>query len=83
MGKEGDEPSGNDEYRGSYNSVFSQRQFEKQGQEGLPLAGSKHTIQEHVYHSLQYPEKEQLLNHRPTEHMMPRAVDHPEGSTME
>uniref|UniRef100_A0A8C6GUK7 Family with sequence similarity 171, member A1 n=1 Tax=Mus spicilegus TaxID=10103 RepID=A0A8C6GUK7_MUSSI len=81
MEKEGYEAPGNDDYRGSYNTVLSQSLFEKQDQEGLTSAGSKLTIQEHMYHVPLSPEKEQLLDRRPTECMMSRSVDHLERPT--
>ncbi|XP_076795606.1 protein FAM171A1 isoform X2 [Arvicanthis niloticus] len=81
MEKEGYEPPSSDDYRGSYNTVLSQPLFEKQDQEGLTSAGSKLTIQEHMYHVPLSPEKEQLLDRRPTECMMSRSVDHLERPT--
>ncbi|XP_051007270.1 protein FAM171A1 [Acomys russatus] len=81
MEREGYEPPGSDDYRGSYNTVLSQPLFEKQDQEGLTSAGSKLTIQEHMYPAPLSPEKEQLLDRRPTECMMSRSVDHLERPT--
>lgn len=80
MEKEGYEPPSND-YRGSYNTVLAQPLFDKQDQEGLTSAGSKVAIQEHMYHVPLSPEKEQLLDRRPTECMMSRSVDHLERPT--
>lgn len=79
--KEGYQAPSNDDYRGSYNTVLSQPSFEKQDQEGLTSAGSKLTIQEHMYHVPLSPGKEQLLDRRPTECMMSRSVDHLERPT--
>ncbi|XP_010363906.2 protein FAM171A1 isoform X2 [Rhinopithecus roxellana] len=81
MEREGYESSGNDDYRGSYNTVLSQPLFEKQDREGPASAGSKLTIQEHLYPAPSSPEKEQLLDRRPTECMMSRSVDHLERPT--
>ncbi|KAM7322493.1 protein FAM171A1 isoform X1 [Alexandromys fortis] len=81
MEGEGYEPPGNNDYRGSYNAMLSQTLFEKQDQEGLASAGSKLTIQEHMYPAPSSPEKEQLLDRRPTECMMSRSVDHLERPT--
>ncbi|CAH7294029.1 Fam171a1 [Phodopus roborovskii] len=81
MEREVYEPPGNDDYRGSYNAMLPQPLFEKQEQEGLPPAGSKLTIQEHMYPAPSSPEKEQLLDRRPTECMMSRSVDHLERPT--
>ncbi|XP_041486741.1 protein FAM171A1 isoform X1 [Microtus oregoni] len=81
MEGEGYEPPGNSDYRGSYNAMLSQTLFEKQDQEGLASAGSKLTIQEHMYPAPSSPEKEQLLDRRPTECMMSRSVDHLERPT--
>ncbi|XP_035298713.1 protein FAM171A1 isoform X3 [Cricetulus griseus] len=81
MEREGYEPPGKDDYRGSYNAMLSQPLFEKRDQEGLPSAGSKLTIQEHMYPAPSSPEKEQLLDRRPTECMMSRSVDHLERPT--
>lgn len=79
--REGYEPPGNGDYRGSYNAMLAQPLFEKQDQEGLTSAGSKLTIQEHMYPAPSSPEKEQLLDRRPTECMMSRSVDHLERPT--
>nr|XP_021531362.1 protein FAM171A1 isoform X3 [Aotus nancymaae] len=49
--------------------------------EGLASTGSKLTIQEHLYPAPSSPEKEQLLDRRPTECMMSRSVDHLERPT--
>uniref|UniRef100_A0A2R9CDN6 Family with sequence similarity 171 member A1 n=2 Tax=Pan paniscus TaxID=9597 RepID=A0A2R9CDN6_PANPA len=81
MEREGYESSGNDDYRGSYNTVLSQPLFEKQDREGPASTGSKLTIQEHLYPAPSSPEKEQLLDRRPTECMMSRSVDHLERPT--
>ncbi|XP_030871242.1 protein FAM171A1 isoform X2 [Gorilla gorilla gorilla] len=81
MEREGYESSGNDDYRGSYNTVLSQPLFEKQDREGPASTGSKLTIQEHLYPAPLSPEKEQLLDRRPTECMMSRSVDHLERPT--
>lgn len=81
MEKEGYQAPSNDDYRGSYNTVLSQPSFEKQDQEGLTSAGSKLTIQEHMYHVPLSPGKEQLLDRRPAECMMSRSVDHLERPT--
>lgn len=79
--REGYESPGNDDYRGSYNTVFSQPLYEKQDREGPASTGSKLTIQEHIYPAPSSPEKEQLLDRRPTECMMSRSVDHLERPT--
>uniref|UniRef100_A0A2K5BY88 Family with sequence similarity 171 member A1 n=1 Tax=Aotus nancymaae TaxID=37293 RepID=A0A2K5BY88_AOTNA len=79
--REGYEAPGNDDYRASYNTVLSQPLFEKQDREGLASTGSKLTIQEHLYPAPSSPEKEQLLDRRPTECMMSRSVDHLERPT--
>ncbi|XP_004641795.1 protein FAM171A1 isoform X1 [Octodon degus] len=81
MEREGYESPGNDDYRGSYNTVFSQPSYEKQDREGPASTGSKLTIQEHMYPAPSSPEKEQLLDRRPTECMMSRSVDHLERPT--
>ncbi|XP_026334807.1 protein FAM171A1 isoform X1 [Ursus arctos] len=84
--REGCESPGNSEYRRSYNAMLSQPLFEKQDRDGqasvnhLPT-GSKLTIQEHMYPAPSSPEKEQLLDRRPTECMMSRSVDHLERPT--
>ncbi|XP_035162743.2 protein FAM171A1 isoform X4 [Callithrix jacchus] len=49
--------------------------------EGPASTGSKLTIQEHLYPAPSSPEKEQLLDRRPTECMMSRSVDHLERPT--
>ncbi|KAL0627672.1 Protein FAM171A1 [Plecturocebus cupreus] len=49
--------------------------------EGPASTGSKLTIQEHLYPAPSPPEKEQLLDRRPTECMMSRSVDHLERPT--
>uniref|UniRef100_A0A8C5KJT2 Family with sequence similarity 171, member A1 n=1 Tax=Jaculus jaculus TaxID=51337 RepID=A0A8C5KJT2_JACJA len=79
--REGYESPGNDDDRGSYSAMLSQPLFEKQDREGLGSAGSKLTIQEHMYPAPSSPEKEQLLDRRPTECMMSRSVDHLERPT--
>jgi hypothetical protein len=81
MEREGYESPSKDDYRGSYNAMLSQPLFEKQDREGPASAGSKLTIQEHMYPSPSSPEKEQLLDRRPTECMMSRSVDHLERPT--
>uniref|UniRef100_A0A8C7EIX9 Family with sequence similarity 171 member A1 n=1 Tax=Neovison vison TaxID=452646 RepID=A0A8C7EIX9_NEOVI len=84
--REGCESPGNSEYRRSYNAMLSQPLFEKQDRDGqasgnhIPT-GSKLTIQEHMYPAHSSPEKEQLLDRRPTECMMSRSVDHLERPT--
>nr|XP_023404507.1 protein FAM171A1 [Loxodonta africana] len=80
------ESPGNDEYRRSYNAMLSQPLFDKQDREGQASTnhistGSKLTIQEHTYPTPSSPEKEQLLDRRPTECMMSRSVDHLERPT--
>uniref|UniRef100_A0A667GGH4 Family with sequence similarity 171 member A1 n=1 Tax=Lynx canadensis TaxID=61383 RepID=A0A667GGH4_LYNCA len=84
--REGRESPGNSEYRRSYNAMLSQPLFEKQDRDGQASAnhistGSKLTIQEHMYPTPSSPEKEQLLDRRPTECMMSRSVDHLERPT--
>ncbi|XP_017385284.1 protein FAM171A1 isoform X2 [Cebus imitator] len=49
--------------------------------EGPASTGSKLTIQDHLYPAPSSPEKEQLLDRRPTECMMSRSVDHLERPT--
>ncbi|XP_025301389.1 protein FAM171A1 isoform X2 [Canis lupus baileyi] len=84
--REGCESPGNSEYRRSYNAMLSQPLFEKQDRDAqasvnhIPT-GSKLTIQEHMYPAPSSPEKEQLLDRRPTECMMSRSVDHLERPT--
>ncbi|XP_019065881.1 protein FAM171A1 isoform X2 [Fukomys damarensis] len=80
VGREGYESPGNEDYRGSYNTALSQPLFEKQDREGPASTGSKLTIQEHIYPTPSSPEKEQLLDRRPTE-CMSRSVDHLERPT--
>nr|XP_055188736.1 protein FAM171A1 isoform X2 [Nyctereutes procyonoides] len=86
MEREGCESPGNSEYRRSYNAMLSQPLFEKQDRDAqasvnhIPT-GSKLTIQEHMYPAPSSPEKEQLLDRRPTECMMSRSVDHLERPT--
>ncbi|KAM5235309.1 protein FAM171A1 [Ctenodactylus gundi] len=79
--REGYESPGNNDYRGSYNTVLSQPLFDKQDREGPASTGSKLTIQENMYPTPSSPEKEQLLDRRPTECMMSRSVDHLERPT--
>uniref|UniRef100_A0A673UQK8 Family with sequence similarity 171 member A1 n=1 Tax=Suricata suricatta TaxID=37032 RepID=A0A673UQK8_SURSU len=84
--REGRESPGNSEYRRSYNAMLSQPLFEKQDRDGqasvnLISTGSKLTIQDHMYPAPSSPEKEQLLDRRPTECMMSRSVDHLERPT--
>uniref|UniRef100_A0A286XMF5 Family with sequence similarity 171 member A1 n=2 Tax=Cavia porcellus TaxID=10141 RepID=A0A286XMF5_CAVPO len=79
--REGRESPGNNDYRGSYNTMFSKPLFEKQDREGPESTGSKLTIQEHMYPAPSSPEKEQLLDRRSTECMMSRSVDHLERPT--
>ncbi|KAF5928893.1 hypothetical protein HPG69_012465 [Diceros bicornis minor] len=86
MEREGYESPGNSEYRRSYNAMLSQPLFEKQDRDGQASVhhistGSKLTIQEHMYPAPSSPEKEQLLDRRPTECMMSRSVDHLERPT--
>ncbi|XP_071455970.1 protein FAM171A1 isoform X2 [Marmota flaviventris] len=81
MEREGYESPSHNDYRGSYNTTLSQPLFEKQDREGPASAGSKLTIQEHMYPAPSSPEKEQLLDRRPTECMMSRSVDHLERPT--
>lgn len=81
MEREGYESPGHNDYRGSYNTTLSQPLFEKQDREGPASTGSKLTIQEHMYPAPSSPEKEQLLDRRPTECMMSRSVDHLERPT--
>nr|KAF6431191.1 family with sequence similarity 171 member A1 [Rousettus aegyptiacus] len=86
MEREGYESPGGSDYRRSYNAMLSQPLFEKQDRDGqasvnhIPT-GSKLTIQEHMYPAPSSPEKEQLLDRRPTECMMSRSVDHLERPT--
>uniref|UniRef100_A0A4X1U8P6 Family with sequence similarity 171 member A1 n=1 Tax=Sus scrofa TaxID=9823 RepID=A0A4X1U8P6_PIG len=84
--REGCESPGSTDYRRSYNAMLSQPLFEKQDRDGqAPInhisAGSKLAIQEHMYPTPSSPEKEQLLERRPTECMMSRSVDHLERPT--
>ncbi|XP_027703756.1 protein FAM171A1 [Vombatus ursinus] len=84
--REGYESPLKDDYRRSYNSMLSQPLFEKQDREiqasiNHISAGSKLTIQEQMYPTSSSPEKEQLLDRRPTECMMSRSVDHLERPT--
>ncbi|DAA23576.1 TPA: hypothetical protein LOC534850, partial [Bos taurus] len=86
MEREGYESSGNSDYRRSYNAMLSQPLFEKQDRESQASVthistGSKLTIQEHMYPAPSSPEKDQLLERRPTECMMSRSVDHLERPT--
>ncbi|XP_047377232.1 protein FAM171A1 isoform X1 [Sciurus carolinensis] len=81
MEREGYESPGHNDYRGSYNTTLSQPLFEKQDREGPASTGSKLAIQEHMYPAPSSPEKEQLLDRRPTECMMSRSVDHLERPT--
>uniref|UniRef100_A0A5F8GP50 Family with sequence similarity 171 member A1 n=1 Tax=Monodelphis domestica TaxID=13616 RepID=A0A5F8GP50_MONDO len=84
--REGYESPLKDDYRRSYNAMLSQPLFEKQDREirasiNHISAGSKLTIQEQMYPTSSSPEKEQLLDRRPTECMMSRSVDHLERPT--
>uniref|UniRef100_A0A671G5A3 Family with sequence similarity 171 member A1 n=1 Tax=Rhinolophus ferrumequinum TaxID=59479 RepID=A0A671G5A3_RHIFE len=86
MEREGYESPGHSDYRRSYNAMLSQPLFEKQDRDGQASVnhistGSKITIQEHMYPAPSSPEKEQLLDRRPTECMMSRSVDHLERPT--
>ncbi|KAM7237068.1 hypothetical protein CapIbe_011312 [Capra ibex] len=86
MEREGYESPGNGDYRRSYNAMLSQPLFEKQDRESQASVthistGSKLTIQEHMYPAPSSPEKDQLLERRPTECMMSRSVDHLERPT--
>lgn len=86
MEREGYESPGNSDYRRSYNAMLSQPLYEKQDRDGQASinhisTGSKLTIQEHLYPAPASPEKEQLLDRRPTECMMSRSVDHLERPT--
>nr|XP_031300442.1 protein FAM171A1 isoform X5 [Camelus dromedarius] len=86
MEREGYESPGGSDYRRSYNAMLSQPLFEKQERDGQASVnhistGSKLTIQEHKYPTPSSPEKEQLLDRRPTECMMSRSVDHLERPT--
>ncbi|XP_036857574.2 protein FAM171A1 isoform X2 [Manis javanica] len=84
--REGYASSGNSDYRRSYNAMLSQPLFEKQDRDSQASGnhistGSKLTVQEHMYPTPSSPEKEQLLDRRPTECMMSRSVDHLERPT--
>ncbi|XP_069911547.1 protein FAM171A1 isoform X3 [Oryctolagus cuniculus] len=79
--RDGYESPGHEDYRGSYKAMLSQPLFEKQDREGAASTGSKLAIQEHMYPPPSSPEKEQLLDRRPTECMMSRSVDHLERPT--
>ncbi|KAM5283166.1 protein FAM171A1 isoform 2-T3 [Hipposideros larvatus] len=86
MEREGYESPGSSDYRRSYNAMLSQPLFEKQDRDSQASVnhistGSKLTIQEHMYPTPSSPEKEQLLDRRPTECMMSRSVDHLERPT--
>ncbi|XP_057589177.1 protein FAM171A1 isoform X2 [Hippopotamus amphibius kiboko] len=86
MEREGCESPSSSDYRRSYNAMLSQPLFEKQDRDGQASmthisAGSKLTIQEHMYPTPSSPEKDQLLERRPTECMMSRSVDHLERPT--
>ncbi|XP_062066486.1 protein FAM171A1 isoform X2 [Lepus europaeus] len=79
--RDGYESPGHEDYRGSYKAMLSQPLFEKQDREGAASTGSKLATQEHMYPPPSSPEKEQLLDRRPTECMMSRSVDHLERPT--
>ncbi|XP_073657792.1 protein FAM171A1 isoform X2 [Tursiops truncatus] len=84
--REGYESPGNSDYRRNYNAMLSQPLFEKQDRDGQASVthistGSKLTIQEHMYPAPSSPEKDQLMERRPTECMMSRSVDHLERPT--
>ncbi|XP_059515800.1 protein FAM171A1 isoform X2 [Myotis daubentonii] len=84
--RDGYESPGRSDYRRSYNAMLSQPLFEKQDRDSQASinhisTGSKLTIQEHMYPAPSSPEKEQLLDRRPTECMMSRSVDHLERPT--
>ncbi|XP_053521792.1 protein FAM171A1 isoform X3 [Artibeus jamaicensis] len=84
--REGYESPGSSDYRRSYNAMLSQPLFEKQDRDSQASithisTASKLTIQEHMYPTPSSPEKEQLLDRRPTECMMSRSVDHLERPT--
>ncbi|XP_053779027.1 protein FAM171A1 [Desmodus rotundus] len=84
--REGYESPGNSDYRRSYNAMLSPPLFEKQDRDSQASithisTASKLTIQEHMYPTPSSPEKEQLLDRRPTECMMSRSVDHLERPT--
>ncbi|XP_077614529.1 protein FAM171A1 [Crocuta crocuta] len=84
--REGRESPGSSEYRRSYNAMLSQPLFEKQDRDAQasvnPIStGSKLTLQEHMYPAPSSPEKDQLLDRRPTECMMSRSADHLERPT--
>ncbi|XP_035880024.1 protein FAM171A1 isoform X2 [Phyllostomus discolor] len=85
--REGYESPGSSDYRRSYNAMLSQPLFEKQDRDSQASithisTASKLTIQEHMYPPTpSSPEKEQLLDRRPTECMMSRSVDHLERPT--
>ncbi|XP_007460943.1 PREDICTED: protein FAM171A1 isoform X2 [Lipotes vexillifer] len=84
--REGYESPGSSDYRRNYNAMLSQPLFEKQDRDGQASVthistGSKLTIQEHMYPAPSSPEKDQLMERRPTECMMSRSVDHLERPT--
>ncbi|XP_036916653.1 protein FAM171A1 isoform X2 [Sturnira hondurensis] len=84
--REGYESPSSSDYRRSYNAMLSQPLFEKQDRDSQASithisTASKLTIQEHMYPTPSSPEKEQLLDRRPTECMMSRSVDHLERPT--
>ncbi|XP_065728326.1 protein FAM171A1 isoform X2 [Phocoena phocoena] len=84
--KEGYESPSNSDYRRNYNAMLSQPLFEKQDRDRQASVthistGSKLTIQEHMYPAPSSPEKDQLMERRPTECMMSRSVDHLERPT--
>ncbi|XP_066886583.1 protein FAM171A1 isoform X4 [Kogia breviceps] len=84
--REGCESPGSSDYRRNYGAMRPQPLFEKQdrdGQASVPhiSTGSKLTIQEHMYPAPSSPEKDQLVERRPTECMMSRSVDHLERPT--
>lgn len=74
------------DYRRSYNSVISHHHLlEKQDKEVQAsvnhVAGSKPSVQEQIHLTPSAPEKEQILDRRPTECIMSRSVDHLERPT--
>ncbi|KAJ1100849.1 hypothetical protein NDU88_005924 [Pleurodeles waltl] len=74
------------DYRRSYNSVISHHhvleKLDKEVQASVNhVAGSKPSVQEQIHLTPSAPEKEQILDRRPTECIMSRSVDHLERPT--
>nr|XP_006636205.1 PREDICTED: protein FAM171A1 [Lepisosteus oculatus] len=83
---EGYESPAREDYHRSYNSVSSQPQLEKRDQRVQASvshlsADSKSSIQETAYPTPCTPDKEQIIDRRPTDFLMSRSVDHLERPT--